>query len=49
VFAARGVPEAEVRADSWVSLNGRPARPFVAPEVDLSKVRDAGPRWWVRR
>ncbi|MCC6849156.1 MAG: HTTM domain-containing protein [Deltaproteobacteria bacterium] len=33
--AGRG--DVEVRADAWVSLNGRPSRRFVDPEADLAR------------
>ena len=37
---ARGHREVEVRAEALVSLNGRPARPMIDPEVDLARVPD---------
>lgn len=40
-FAARGVPDVEVRVDAWVSLNGRPPARLVDPEVDLARVTDS--------
>jgi hypothetical protein len=36
-FAADGHPEVEIYARSAVSLNGRPPRPLVRPDVDLAK------------
>lgn len=39
-FARRGLGDVEVRADSWVSLNGRRMARLVDPEVDLTTVRD---------
>jgi hypothetical protein len=41
-FRRRGVAAPEVRADSYVSLNGRPRRRFVDPAVDLAR-RDVAP------
>jgi vitamin K-dependent gamma-carboxylase len=39
-FHARGHRGVEVRADALVSLNGRPARPMIDPDVDLARVPD---------
>jgi vitamin K-dependent gamma-carboxylase len=36
-YEARGI-DVEVRADSWVSLNGRPREPLVDPAIDLAAV-----------
>lgn len=47
-FRARGVAAPQVRAEAWVSLNGRPAALLVAPDVDLASVRDGlGPAAWI--
>jgi hypothetical protein len=48
-FAARGVVDAEVRGDVWVTLNGRPHRRYVDPRVNLagSGVRADGRGWIV--
>ena len=47
-FAARGMPGVEVRADVYVSLNGRPNRRFVDPGINLAAA-DAAPdgRGWI--
>lgn len=46
-FAADGLA-VEVRADSFVALNGRPSQRFIDPEVDLAAVElDLGPRTFV--
>ena len=37
-FRRRGVPEPEVRADVFASLNGRPRARLVDPDVDLARV-----------
>jgi hypothetical protein len=37
---ARGVRDPEVRAEAWVSLNGRPAALMIDPTVDLTQVSD---------
>jgi vitamin K-dependent gamma-carboxylase len=39
-FAKRGHGPVEVRADARVSLNGRPSRPFIDPQVDLAAIED---------
>lgn len=47
-FARRGLGDVEVRADSWVSLNGRRMARLVDPNVDLANVRDGiGPAAWI--
>lgn len=33
----QGVTQAEVRAEAYVSLNGRPSQPFIDPRVDLAQ------------
>lgn len=35
-YRRRGVADPEVRADAWVTMNGRPVRRLVDPEVDLA-------------
>jgi len=35
-YLERGYPEAKVYARAWVSLNGRPSRRFIDPDVDLA-------------
>jgi vitamin K-dependent gamma-carboxylase len=38
----------EVRAETWVSLNGRPPAPLVDPSVDLTRVADGlAPKPWI--
>jgi vitamin K-dependent gamma-carboxylase len=44
---AGGLDVVAVRADTAVSLDGRPAAPMIDPAVDLSRVRDVGARDWV--
>ncbi|GAB4561567.1 MAG: HTTM domain-containing protein [Haliangiales bacterium] len=39
-FAARGTPDVEVRAEAYVSLNGRPSALLIDPSVDLAAERD---------
>lgn len=39
-FAARGVPDVEVRADAFVAYNGRPSARLIDPNVDLARERD---------
>ena len=44
---AKGYGDVAVHAETAVSLNGRPPVPLIAPDVDLARVRDVGPRAWV--
>jgi hypothetical protein len=47
-LASRGIEDVEVRADSFVSMNGRPARRMVDPTVDLAaEPRSPGPAHWI--
>lgn len=39
-FNARGIGPVQVFADSWVSLNARPAQRMIRPDADLAQVRD---------
>jgi hypothetical protein len=39
-YAARGFGQVEVRADTWVSLNGRPSRRLIDPNADLARIED---------
>jgi vitamin K-dependent gamma-carboxylase len=39
-YQAEGFSDVEVRADNWVSLNGRPPQPMIDPDVDLMTVDD---------
>lgn len=49
-FHARGIPGVEVRAEAYVSLNGRPSRLLVDPAVDLAARRDSLlPQPWILR
>lgn len=46
-YAEQGI-EAEVRADAWVTMNGRPASRIVDPELDLAAHgRGQAPRGWI--
>ena len=38
-FRRRGFDDVEVRAEAWVSLNGRKPRLMINPDVDLTRVR----------
>ena len=45
---SRGYREVEVRADAWVSLNGRPSTRMIDPSVDLARVHDGiSPAAWI--
>ena len=47
-YAAKGLGPVEVRADTWVSLNGRPIQRLIDPNVDLSQVEDGfGKADWI--
>jgi hypothetical protein len=47
-YARRGYPDVEVRCRAMVSLNGRPLRPLVDPQVDLaSEPRTLGRYGWI--
>lgn len=48
-YAAQGMTDVEIYADSKVSLNGRPPVPLVRAEVDLAKVEwnHSGHQHWV--
>ncbi|HKK75986.1 MAG TPA: HTTM domain-containing protein [Saprospiraceae bacterium] len=39
-YAAKGLADPSVRAEVWVTLNGRPAQLLIDPAVDLSKKSD---------
>lgn len=45
-FQARGVPDPEVRAEVWVSLNGRTPQLMLDPSVDLTRP-PADPGAWI--
>ena len=47
-YREQGVPDVEVRADVWVSKNGRPPRRMVDPTVDLAaRPRTPAPAGWI--
>lgn len=47
-FERRGLGPVEVRAEAWVSWNGRPAALLVDPSVDLARERDGlGAKPWI--
>jgi hypothetical protein len=47
---ARPGQKLEVRAEVYVSLNGRPSKLLIDPAVNLAAIGDTlGPRWWVSR
>jgi vitamin K-dependent gamma-carboxylase len=47
-FRRQGMPDVEVRAEVWVSLNGRPSALLVDPEVDLAREQDSLlPKRWI--
>jgi vitamin K-dependent gamma-carboxylase len=47
-WAAAGHPGVRVFADARVSLNGRPAEPFIDPDVDLARETDGvGAKAWI--
>ena len=47
-FQRRGLGDVEVRAEAWVSLNGRKPRLMIDPQVDLTRVElGLAPATWV--
>jgi len=47
-YEAKGLGPIEVRADTWVSLNGRAIRRLIDPNVDLSRIEDGlGKADWI--
>jgi len=47
-YEAKGLGPIEVRADTWVSLNGRAVRRLIDPSVDLSRIEDGfGKADWI--
>ena len=47
-FVARGYQQIEVRADAFVTFNGRPAARLIDPGADLAPVsRGPGPKAWI--
>jgi len=47
-YEAKGLGPIEVRADTWVSLNGRAIRRLIDPSVDLSQIEDGfGKADWI--
>lgn len=47
-YARKGFGAVEVRADTWVSLNGRPIHRLIDPSADLSRIEDGlGKANWI--
>ena len=47
-FAARGIPGAQVRAEVYVSMNGRGSRLFIDPTVNLAAEKETfRPKLWI--
>jgi len=47
-YAAKGFGEVEVRADTWVSLNGRAIHRLIDPNADLARIEDGlGKADWI--
>lgn len=47
---AQGLAEVEIRAEAYVSLNGRPSRLLLDPTVDLTTQRNSlAPKSWIRQ
>jgi hypothetical protein len=47
-YAAKGFGSVEVRADTWVSLNGRAIHRLIDPNADLSRIEDGfGKADWI--
>jgi vitamin K-dependent gamma-carboxylase len=43
----KGHGDVQVTVEAMVSLNGRAPVAMIDPTVDVARVRDVGPRWWV--
>ncbi len=49
-YAAQGMADPQVRAEVWVTLNGRPSRLLLDPQLDLTKIEDGwGGKKWIYR
>lgn len=47
-YQKKGVAEPSVRAEVFVTLNGKPSRQLIDPNVDLTKIRDGWtPKTWI--
>ena len=47
-YQQQGIPDAEVRATSWVSMNGRQAKQFIDPDINLAAhPRGQIPTGWI--
>ena len=44
-YEAKGMEDPSVRAEVWVTLNGRPAQLLIDPEVDLTQKKDG----WIQK
>ena len=42
-YQAEGVPDVEIRADAWVTMNGRRAQRLIDPTIDLADHRRGHP------
>jgi hypothetical protein len=40
-YRSEGITDPEVYAESYVALNGRPSRPYVDPERDLTQIESS--------
>lgn len=48
MFQAQGIARVEVRADAYLTLNGRPSRRWIDSNIDLSQVKDTlAPKPWI--
>jgi hypothetical protein len=49
-YAGKGVHKPQVRAEVYVTLNGRPSRLLIKPDIDLTRLQDswAGKDWILR-
>jgi hypothetical protein len=48
-YEGKGVQNPEVRAEVYVTLNGKPSRLLIDPEADLMKIKDGwGPKTWIK-
>jgi hypothetical protein len=48
-FAEKGMDNPKVRAEVYVTLNGKPSRLLIDPQVDLMELEDGwAPKTWIR-
>ena len=47
-FKGKGMSDPKVRVEAWVTLNSKPARLLIDPDVDLTEIEDSWkPKSWI--